>query len=133
MESALALVTGKPFGQRRPGGWNWLALTGIDSHITCAIIDVAHVVATNHLSKGDASKARTAAEAGILASPENTISRLDLAAAARLDGHHAEALQIVRDEICNWADEDGIPVDLDDRARQILEQLGFSEDLRAAV
>ncbi len=131
LEAALALVTGKPFDQRRPGGWNWLTLTGIDSHITCAIVDVAHVVATNHLSKGGASEARTAAQAGIQASPENTISRLDLAAAARLDGHHAEALQIVRDEICNWADEDGMPFDLELRTRQILDQLGFMNDLKA--
>ncbi len=133
LEPALALVTGMPFGQRRAGGWNWLTPSGMDSHITCAIIDVAHVVATHYLANGDSAKARNAAEKGVLASPDNTISRLDLAAAARLAGHHAEALRIVHDEVCNWADEDGIPVDIDDRARRILEQLGFSEGLRAVV
>ena len=69
----------------------------------------------------------------MLAAPDDTIPRLDLAAIARREGHHQEALRIVRNEICNLADDDGLPCDLEARTRQILDQLGFSDEIRAAV
>ena len=57
--AALDLVQGQPFSQLRPGAWAWL-FDGdrLDQHLTCAIVDVAHLVTTHALHEGDNDTAR---------------------------------------------------------------------------
>lgn len=81
----------------------------IDEHLTVAIVDVAHVVTTHALAAGDLRVARMATETAALAAPYEEIPRLDLAAVAAAEGHHAEAQRIIRDEICNRTDDDNAP------------------------
>jgi hypothetical protein len=124
LRRALTLVEGRPFEQLRPGGWSWL-LEGdrLDHHMLCAIVDVAHLVATHSLTTGDHPTARAAAELGSLVAPYEEIPRLDLAAVAAAEGHIAEAERIARDDICGRTEEPGRPPDeLPDRTQRILEQ-----------
>lgn len=118
--TALALVNGRPFDRVREAGWAWLADLNIDQHMICAIVDVAHLVATHFLKTGDVRKARAAAETALAAAPYETIPRLDLAAVTHAEGHTDEARRIVREEVCNVADESGLPDDLSDRTTQII-------------
>ena len=117
---ALTLVTGPPFDHLRDGGWSWL-LEGdrLDHHMTCAIVDVAHLLTTRALTDGDLDQARTAAETAVLAAPHDDTPRLDLAAVHAAAGHHHHAQRIIRDDICNPAD-DQAPLDLPDRTRTII-------------
>ena len=78
---ALELVEGTPFDQLRPGGYGWLADTPHDHYLTAAIVDVAHVVATDALSRKDTERAAWAAGIGITAAPSEDKPRLDLARA----------------------------------------------------
>lgn len=118
---ALTLVTGQPFDQLRRGGWSFLAEGDrIDQHMVCAVVDVAHIVATQCLVSGDLARARAAAELACLAAPWEEIPRLDLAAVAEAEGHSAEAERILREEVCNRSDDGGAPTELTDRTETIL-------------
>ena len=64
----------------------------------CAVVDVAHLVATHSLQAGDHRTARAAAELACLAAPYEEIPRLDLAAVATAEGHHQEAERIATDD-----------------------------------
>jgi hypothetical protein len=124
LRRALTLVEGRPFEQLRPGGWSWL-LEGdrLDHHMLCAIVDVAHLVATHSLTTGHHATARAAAELACLVAPYEEIPRLDLAAVAEAEGHHTEAERIAREDICERTDEPGSPPDeIPDRTQRILEQ-----------
>jgi hypothetical protein len=124
LRRALTLVEGRPFEQLRPGGWSWL-LEGdrLDHYMLCAIVDVAHLVASHGLTTGDHPTARAAAELACLAAPYEEIPRLDLAAVAAAEGHHAEAERIAREDICGRTEEPGSPPDdIPDRTQRILEQ-----------
>ena len=124
LRRALTLVGGRPFEQLRPGGWSWL-LEGdrLDHHMLCAVVDVAHLVATASLTAGNHPMARAAAELACLVAPYEEIPRLDLAAVAAAEGHHGEAERIARDDICGRTDEPGSPPDdIPARTRRILEQ-----------
>ncbi|MGV1007089.1 MAG: LysM peptidoglycan-binding domain-containing protein [Dermatophilaceae bacterium] len=127
LRTALRLVDGRPFDyplQREDGGgWAWL-LEGdrLDEHMAVAIVDVAHIVTTDALAHGDLPAARLAATTAGLAAPYEEIPRLDLAAVATAEGHHAEAQHIIRDQICNRTDDDGAPPELPTRTEQILKQ-----------
>ena len=61
-----------------------------------------------------------AAETATLAAPHEEIPRLDLAAVAAAEGHHAEAHRIIRDDVCNRTDDEGPPPELPPRTEQIL-------------
>ena len=107
-------MNGRPFDRVREAGWAWLVDLNIDQHMICAIVDVAHLVATHFLKTGDVRKARAAAETALAAAPYETIPKLDLAAVTHAEGHTDEARRIVREEVCNVADESGLPDDLSD-------------------
>ena len=125
LRKALTLVEGRPFDypieREQGGGWAWL-LEGdrLDEHLTVAIVDVAHIVTTHALTTGDLPTARMAAETATLAAPHEEIPRLDLAAVAAAEGHHAEAHRIIRDDVCNRTDDEGPPPELPPRTEQIL-------------
>jgi hypothetical protein len=118
LQAALALVTGIPFDQHRPGGYAWLAETPLDHEYTAMIVDVAHVVATHHLAAGDADAADAAARVAILAGTSDDVALLDLVAVCDARGHHAEAEQVIR-RIMNNHDAD-VEEDLPPRTAEIL-------------
>ena len=112
-----------PVDREAAGGWVWLVDGDrFDEHLAVAIVDVAHVVTTHALAADDLPTARLAAETAALAAPHEEIPRLDLAAVAAAEGHHAEAQRIIRDEVCNRTDDDGPPPELSTRTEQILTQ-----------
>ncbi len=137
LRAALSLVQGRPFDfpveREQGGGWAWL-LEGdrIDEHLTVAIVDVAHVVTTHALAAGDLRLARMATETAALAAPYEEIPRLDLAAVAAAEGHHAEAQRIIRDEICNRTDDDNAPPELPTRTEEILRRRQGWTDTKAS-
>ena len=120
LATALGLVTGRPFDMLRTSGWTWLADTGLDQHMVCAVVDVAHLLTIHYLQTGQIDKARAATETALLAAPSDSLPKLDLAAIFKAEGHIEEARRIVKHEVCNVLEDDGIPADIGDRAEQIL-------------
>lgn len=120
LRAALALVTGPAFSQLRPGGWRWV-LEGdrLDEHATVAVVDAAHIVVLDALSRQDTHTARQAAETARSAAPFEDVPSLDLAAITRAEGDLAAA-QLLVDTLCAAA-EDGIPDDLPPRTNTILD------------
>jgi len=123
---ALRLVTGRPFSQLRHTGWSWLSDMNIDNHMVCAIVDVAHLLTGWFLTDGDLHRARAATETALLAAPYDALTKLDLAAVTKAEGHLDEARQIVRD-LCNEPDEDGLPTEIGDRIGAIIAQMDWLE------
>ncbi len=119
--TALQLVTGPPFTQMREEGGAWL-LEGdrVDQHLTVAIVDVAHLLATSALAAGDTASARAAVDIARLAAPDEEAPRLDSAAVDRADGLAAEARRTLVEQVCNRSDDGEPPLDLSPRTRQIL-------------
>jgi hypothetical protein len=116
LETALQLVTGRPFDQLRPAGWTWL-IDGdrVDHHMICAVTDVAHILVTHHLQSGDLDAAKHAATIALTADPDSETARLDLAGIMVHDGHSTSARQILADALGEDAD-----LDLSERAVGIL-------------
>lgn len=135
LERALRLVQGRPFDQLRPGGWGWLfEADRVDHHITCAVVDVAHLVATHDLHSGDLAGARAAAEIAFLTAPHEEIPTLDLAAVTAREGHIAEAVRLLQKDVCNRSDDPDLPPgDLPERTQQILDRHGWLENRKRAV
>jgi hypothetical protein len=103
---------GEPFTGLRPAGWSWL-LDGdrIDHIMTCAIVDVAHIVTTHALTTEDFDLARFAAETAYRAAPDDETSRLDLIQVAAATGHADLAQRQLIDGIFNRSDDGLGPVD----------------------
>ena len=106
--AALDLVQGQPFSQLRPGAWSWL-FDGdrLDQHLTCAIVDVAHVVTTHALHEGDNDTARRSAETSVLAAPFEELPHLDLARVDQAAGRADAARQRIQTEVLERADDEG--------------------------
>jgi LysM repeat protein len=121
LQTALRLVSGQPFSDLRPGGWGWL-LEGdrVDEQLTCAIADVAHILATHGLAEDDVPTAREAVETGRLAAPYDEVLRLDLVAVTVAECHPEVAKRMLIDDVCNRADDDRGPVDLPDRTAELI-------------
>ncbi|HEY6932711.1 MAG TPA: LysM peptidoglycan-binding domain-containing protein [Marmoricola sp.] len=119
--AALELLTGPPFSSLRNHGWSWL-LDGERLHeiAASAAVDVAHIVATDALSRGDLARARFAAETGCKAAPHDDICRLDLAKVAEASGHPDTAEQIIDKDICNRTDDLLPPIDPPERTAQVI-------------
>lgn len=128
LDLALRLVSGEPFSDLRPAGWNWL-LEGerIDHIMTCAIVDVAHIVTTHALATHDLTLARLAAETGYRAAPYDDISCLDLVEVAAVTGHNEIAERYLIDSILNRSDDDYGPIDLSERTAEICRQRGWNQ------
>ena len=134
LREALKLVQGPPFTQLRRGGWGWLTEGDrLDQHMVCAIVDVAHIVATHDLHAGNPHSARLAAEVAALAAPDDEIPTLDLAAVASAEGHDREAVRLLQADVCNRTDnEDSVPGELPERTQEVLDQRRWL-DQKAAV
>lgn len=135
LKEALRLVEGTPFGQLRRGGWAWLYEGDrIDHHMVCAVVDVAHVVATHDLTIGDLPGARAAAQVAHLAAPYEEITTLDLAAITAREGHTHQAVQLLKEQVCNRTDDpDMPPADLPERTQQIIDRRRWLQDRSRAV
>ncbi len=109
LATALTLVTGRPFTGVRQQGWSWLYEGDrVDEHMVCAIVDVAHLVATDALQRGDTVLAKCAAQVAAEAAPYEDTPRLDLAAIARAEGQPS-VMAAVTKEICNRSDDPALP------------------------
>jgi hypothetical protein len=124
--TALGLVSGEPFTGLRPAGWSWL-LDGdrIDHIMTCAIVDVAHIVTTHALTAEDFDLARLAAETGYRAAPDDETSRLDMIGVAAATGHADLAERHLIDGIFNRSDDGLGPVAIPRRTADIVGQRGW--------
>lgn len=119
--AALELVTGRPFDQLRPGGWNWLRQGhSHDQHAAHAVADVAFTVVTQSLCEGDLARARAATEAAILAVPDDQIVQLCQVALTEAEGNNAEAMRVLLEDVCNASEDGEGPLDLPERTRQII-------------
>ena len=130
---ALDLVQGPPFSQVRADAWSWLYEGDrLDHHLTCAVVDVAHLVITQALLSGDTLTARAAVETALRAAPAEEVSRLDLAAVGHADGHREEMQRFLRAEVFNRTDDDGPPPDLPARTQTIADKHGWGRNDKAA-
>ena len=133
MDTALTLVRGRPFDQRREGGWAWLHEGDrLDQHLVCAIVDVAHIAVTAHLAAGEHAQARAAAETALLAAPEEDIPRLDLARVAHAEGLNGQAQAILHQDVYNRTDDDNVPPDLPERTAQVVATGRWARDQTAS-
>ena len=119
--AALELVNGEPFASLRTPGWNWL-LDGERVHEIARfmVVDVAHLVGTDALSRGDVERAKFAAETGCKGSPYDDACRLDLAKVAEVEGHTELAEQILKEGVFNRSDDEHAPIDLPDRTARVV-------------
>jgi nucleoid-associated protein YgaU len=119
--AALELLTGPPFSSLRNHGWSWL-LDGERLHeiAASAAVDVAHIVTTDAISRGDLARARFAAETGCTAAPHDDICRLDLAKVEEASGHTDAAEHIVDKDVCNRTDDLLPPIDLPERTAEVI-------------
>jgi hypothetical protein len=119
--AALELITGPPFSSLRDHGWSWL-LDGerLNEIAESAAVDVAHIVTTDAISRGDLARARFAAETGCKAAPYDDICRLDLAKVEEASGRYDVAESIVDKDVCNRSDDNLAPIDLPERSAEVV-------------
>jgi LysM repeat protein len=119
--AALELVTGEPFSALRNPGWTWmLDDERVHETATFAVVDVAHLVATDAFSRGDLERAKFAAETGCMAAPYDEVCRLDLAKVAEAEGHDTLAEQILDEHVFNRTDDQLPPIDLPERTKTVV-------------
>jgi LysM repeat protein len=125
--TALRLVTGEPFSEHRGTGWSWLLDGERTDHImTCAIVDVAHIVTTHALATNQLDLARFSAETAYRAAPYDETSRLDLIDVAAATGHAGAAQKQLVDDVLNRSDDGLGPIDIPDRTAEVIRQRGWS-------
>lgn len=122
LRQALSLATGTPFSQLRRDGGAWLSDgEPLDQILQCAIVDVAHLVATASLAEDDPAAAQTAAELAIRVAPAEETPQLDLAAALEAQGHDQAAARLLVDRVLDRSDgEDEAPEELPTRTDSII-------------
>lgn len=121
LQAALDLVAGPPFAQQRPGGYGWLAEIPLHHEYSAMIVDVAHLVATHHLSAGNPQAAAAAARVSLLSEAGDDVALLDLLAAAEAQGDHTEARHYLTRILTNNDAE--VEEDLPPRTYEILLRL----------
>lgn len=115
--AALALVTGKPLHTLREGGWTWLP-AGEQDLFLAMVVDVAHIVATDALAKGDVATAEAAARTALRAGDTGDIAMLDMVAVCDATGRDAEAAAFVQRVLDNHEAE--VEEDLPPRTYEVL-------------
>ncbi len=123
LQAALDLVTGVPFEGRRPRGYHWVLAAALDYRYISAIGDVAHTLATHHLTAGEPEAATAAAQAALTAGSTADDVLLDLVAACHARGDTDGGDTYVKKIMRNYeADtEEDIPV----RTYEILLRRGW--------
>ncbi len=96
LQAALDLVTGRILDQRRPAGYLWLIDVPLQAQYEAMVVDVAHLVATIHLSHDRPAEAEVAARVALTAAGEQDITLLDLVEASQAQGHEGEAASWVQ-------------------------------------
>lgn len=106
---ALDLVRGIPFSGGRRDGYTWLADQRIDEEYQALIVDIAHQVATHHLSVGEPHRAEQAARRAMGAFDDAhavpDICLLDMVWACDAQGRWAEGDSYVQRIIANYGTE----------------------------
>ncbi len=126
LSTALELVTGPPFSNKRDDGWSWLAEgERFDLMAPGWISDVALIVVTEALATGDLIKARSAAYVANKADPDGESTRLCLAHVTKAEGDQFEAERILREEVCNRSDDGEAPMELSERTKTIISTHGW--------
>lgn len=123
LQAALALVTGPPFSDRRPGGYRWLADDPLDLVYVGMIVDVAHVVATHHLAGGRPDLAAEAAQVALAAGSSDDVALLDLVAAYDAQRRRTEADRLITQILANNGAE--VEEDLPPRTAEVLRRRRF--------
>ena len=118
LDTALTLVQGTPFTDIRPTGGAWLIDTGLPQHLTCAIVDTAHLITTHALASSDTNKALWAASIANQAAPHEITPQLDLAATAEALGQRAQAQHLVKQALN--PDPDEAPIEHSRRTEEVL-------------
>jgi hypothetical protein len=120
-----------PFDYLRERGWSWL-LDGDRLHETigCSIVDTAHIVVLDALSKSDLATARNAAETACRAAPYDDICRLDLVKVAATEGHDDAADQMLTDDVFNRTDDHLSPIDLLEWTGEVVGKQGWNSARR---
>ncbi len=119
--ASLQLVEGKPFDQLRRAGYGWLAETPLDHYLTAAVVDVAHIVATDTLAARNTARARWVSQTAISAAPAEDKPRLDLAAAMAAEGNTDDAVRQLAPGVFNRSDDPGPPPDPTGRTQAIMQ------------
>lgn len=120
--AALRLVSGEPFTGLREGHWTWLADGERWDHImSCAIVDVGHIVTTHALADGDPELALWAATIAYSAAPYDEVAQLDVIAAEKATGDEVQAEADLRAKVLDRRDDSLPPVDPCQRTKQIID------------
>lgn len=123
---ALGLISGEPFTCLRDSGWSWLLdEERVHETATFAVVDVAHIVVADALSRDDIDRARFAAETACRAAPYDDICRLDLAKVTEAEGHGELAEQILDQHVFNRTDDHLPPIDLPARTAEVVKNHGW--------
>ncbi len=118
MRSALDLVVGIPFSERRQEGYGWLAENPLDHVYAGMVVDVAHIVATHHLAAGEPELAVSAAQVALRAGSSEDVPLLDLVAACDAQDNRAEADAYIKLILANHDAE--VEEDLPPRTAEVL-------------
>jgi hypothetical protein len=116
--SALRLVTGEPFSERRKEGYAWLADNPLHHIYSAMVVDVAHTVATHHLGAGEPEHGAEAAQIALDAGSTEDVPLLDKVAACDAQDLRVEADAFVKRILTNHDAE--IEEDLPPRTAEVL-------------
>lgn len=130
--AAFDLVSGEPFSEGRSNGWSWIEDDLTETIARCAVVDVAHVLITHALAVNDHDLAWRTAEKIVAIVPADDIARLDAIQVAAATGHANLAVQQLIDEVYNRSDDDLGPIELPERAKQIIERHHLDQLARAS-
>lgn len=131
LKAALSLVEGLPFDLLRERGWSWLLDDErIHETIGASIVDTAHIVVLDALSRNDLITARSVAESACRAAPYDDICRLDLVKVASTEGSD-DADQVLTDHVFNRTDDHLPPIDLPGRTAEVVDNQNWGSVRRS--
>ncbi|MCB0909490.1 MAG: LysM peptidoglycan-binding domain-containing protein, partial [Nocardioidaceae bacterium] len=127
LKTAMSLVQGMPFSLLRAKGWSWLLDTErVHETVGCAIVDTAHILVVDALTKGDVDYAREVAETACEAAPYDDICRLDLVKVAATEGRGEVVEKMLNYDVFNRTDDYLPPIDPPARTAKVTEDNGWT-------
>lgn len=93
----------------------------MDHIMTCAIVDVGHIVTTHGLATGDLDLAEFASTTSLSAAPFDEVVQLDMVAVQRAYGDTVGSDARLRDNVCNRRDDELPPIEVPARSAKIAE------------